>query len=198
MTARQIIPAVIALFAFVQFDCKKIDLTPRKKRNDPFKGITYLIPQGKHSCEQNGYNTVQYTEQKFEVLFDSTSIYKAIVPLDQYDINKLFGFSDNDADHHAFSARFGWRWDNDSLRLFGYVYNNGIISKAKITDINIGTLYQCSIGVTADKYVFTVNDKTVLMVRASKTLTGSGYKLYPYFGGKETAPHDIRIWIKEL
>ena len=197
MTARQIFPAVIALFAFIQFDCKKIDLTPRKKRNNPEKGITYLIPQGKHSCEQNEYSSVQYTEQKFEVLFDSSAIYKTIVGGNQYDINKLFGFSDNDADHHAYSARFGWRWDNNALRLFGYVYNNKVISKAEIMVIKIGTLYQCSIGVTADKYLFTVDEKTVLMARSSKTITSSGYKLYPYFGGDETAPHDIHIWIKE-
>jgi hypothetical protein len=25
-----------------------------------------------------------------------------------------------------------------------------------------------------------------------------GYKLWPYFGGNETAPHDIYIWMKWL
>jgi hypothetical protein len=119
------------------------------------------------------------------------------VPGNQYDINKLFGFSDNDADHHNYSARFGWRWDNNALRLFGYVYNNKVISKSEIMVIKIGTLYQCSIRVTADKYLFTVDEKTVLIPRSSTTITGSGYKLYPYFGGDETAPHDIHIWIKE-
>lgn len=198
MTARQIFPAVIALFAFLQFDCKKIDLTLRSKKNNPEKGITYVITQGKHYCEQNKYSIVQYTEQKFEVLFDSTAIYKTVLPINQYDINKLFGFSDNDADHLTYSARFGWRWDNNALRLFGYVYNNKVLSRAEIMVINIGTLYLCSIGVTADKYLFKVNDKTVPMVRSSTTLTASGYKLYPYFGGDETAPHDIHIWIKEF
>jgi hypothetical protein len=198
MNARQIFTAVIALFAFIQFDCKKIDLTPRKKRNDPHKGITYFILKGKHSTEQNEYSTVQYSEQKFDVVFDSTAIYKTIIPIDQYDINKLFGFSDNDADHHAYSARIGWRWSNNALRLFGYVYNNGVISKAEITAVEIGKLYKCSIEVRADKYLFTIDDKTLLMGRSSKTVTGNGYKLYPYFGGKETASHDIHIWIKEF
>jgi len=36
------------------------------------------------------------------------------------------------------------------------------------------------------------------MSRASSTATAVGYKLYPYFGGDEAAPHDINIWIKEL
>jgi hypothetical protein len=30
------------------------------------------------------------------------------------------------------------------------------------------------------------------------TPKGQGYQLYPYFGGDETAPHDINIWIKNL
>jgi len=197
MTARQIILAVITLFAFTQFDCKKIDITPRKNRNDPKKGINYLILQGKHSSERNEYSSVKYTIQKFEVIFDSSAIYKTITPGNQYDINKLFGFSDNDADHHSYSARFGWRWNNGALRLFGYVYNNKILSQAEIMVIKIGILYQCSIGVAADQYLFTVGNKSIAIVRSSTTPTASGYKLYPYFGGDETAPHDIHIWIKE-
>ncbi|MEO5783498.1 MAG: hypothetical protein ABIQ07_09520 [Ginsengibacter sp.] len=33
--------------------------------------------------------------------------------------------------------------------------------------------------------------------RTSTTAKAIGYKLYPYFGGDETAPHEIDIWIKE-
>jgi hypothetical protein len=36
------------------------------------------------------------------------------------------------------------------------------------------------------------------MTRESKTEKAEGYKLFPYFGGDETAPHNISIWIKEL
>ena len=34
--------------------------------------------------------------------------------------------------------------------------------------------------------------------RTSATSKAEGYKLYPYFGGDESAPHDIFIYIKEL
>ncbi len=37
-----------------------------------------------------------------------------------------------------------------------------------------------------------------IMPRASTTVKSSGYKLYPYFGGDEFAPHDVRVWIKEV
>ena len=198
MTSRQIITAVILLFALSWADCRKIDLTPRKRNNTSGKAITYLIRTGNHECDQHEYIAVHYSEQKFKVLFDSSAIYKALTPGNQFDIHKLYGFSDNDADHHSYSARFGWRWENNALRLFTYVYNNRVLSKKEIMILQIGTVYDCSIKVTKEQYLFSVNDKSVPMLRLSTTETGNGYKLYPYFGGDETAPHDIRIWIKEL
>jgi len=198
MTPRQIITAVTLLFAFSLGDCRKINLTPKNRNNISGKAIVYIIRKGNHECDQHGYSAVQYTEQKFKVLFDSSAIYKALTPGNQYDIHKLYGFSDNDADHHTFSARFGWRWENNALRLFTYVYNNRVLSKKEIMILKIDTIYDCSIAVSKEQYLFTVNDISVSMPRLSTTATGNGYKLYPYFGGDETAPHDIRIWIKEL
>ena len=198
MTSRQIITAVTLLFALSLAGCRKIDLTPKKRNHTPGKAITYIIRQGNHECDQHTYASVQYTEQKFKVMFDSSAIYKALTPGNQYDIHKLFGFSDNNADHHSYSARFGWRWENNSLKIFSYVYNNRVLSKKEIMILKIGTIYNCSIAVSKEQYLFTVNEVSVSMPRLSTTATGNGYKLYPYFGGDETAPHDIRIWIKEL
>jgi hypothetical protein len=36
------------------------------------------------------------------------------------------------------------------------------------------------------------------MPRSSITAKASGYLLFPYFGGDETAPHDMGIEIKDL
>jgi hypothetical protein len=52
--------------------------------------------------------------------------------------------------------------------------------------------------VDGNKYVFTVNGNPVNIPRSSTTTTGRGYKLYPYFGGDELAPHNVTIKIKEL
>ena len=60
---------------------------------------------------------VEYSERKFVVKFDSTSIYNTLIPSNQYDINKLYGFSDNDSVHHLYSARFGWRWSDQARKL---------------------------------------------------------------------------------
>ena len=62
----------------------------------------------------------------------------------------------------------------------------------------IGFVINCSITVNADNYVFKMGENEVSMPRLSTTATAVGYKLYPYFGGDEFAPHEIRIWIKEI
>jgi hypothetical protein len=110
----------------------------------------------------------------------------------------LYGFSDNNSGHQLYSARFGWRWSDNALRLFGYVYNNGIRDSKELGTINIGSEVNCSIKVTAKNYVFTLNGVTDSLPRAASSVKASGYKLYPYFGGDEPAPHNIYIWIKEL
>jgi hypothetical protein len=132
------------------------------------------------------------------VKFDSSAIYQTIDPSNQYDINKLFGFSDNNGPHHVFSARIGWRWSDNALRLFGYIYNNGVQENKEIAAIPIGKEIGCKIKTTSANYIFTVDGNTIAMPRLSTTPLAKGYQLYPYFGGDELAPHDITILIKEL
>lgn len=181
------------------FCCKK-EVIPEKSNNvkDATPFVQYTIPKGGKYCNQNTYKPVEYAELNFVVKFDSTAIYSTVQPANQGDINKLYGFSDNNSDHQQFSARFGWRWSDDSLQLFGYTYNNGIRESKKIGSVNIGDEIACSIKVTVNDYIFSLNNIRVSMQRRSKTPYAIGYKLYPYFGGDEMAPHNINIWIKEL
>lgn len=160
--------------------------------------IKYTIQKGNQYCDGNSYRPVQVTEMKFAVRFDSTAIYRTQLPENQYDINKLYGFSDNNADHHQYSARFGWRWSDNALRLFAYIYNEGTVSSRELTTVPIGSETSCSIKVSGSTYLFTVNGDTTSMPRSATTAKGAGYQLYPYFGGDETAPHQINIWIRDL
>jgi len=159
--------------------------------------IKYSIRQGQQYCDQNAFITVAYSELKFTVKFDNTAKYQTIDPTNQDDINKLYGFSDNKKSHQEYSARFGWNWTRDSLRLFAYVYNNGVRTSKEISVIKTDIEYACSIKVSDSIYLFALNDKTLAMPRESTTAKAEGYKLFPYFGGDETAPHDITIWIRE-
>jgi hypothetical protein len=160
--------------------------------------IKYSIQKGQHNASSNTYKTVDKEELKFVVKFDSTAIYQTQLPENQYDINKLYGFADNNADHHKFSARIGWRWSDKALRLFAYVYNDGVMESKELTNVAIGTEIFCNIKVAGNKYIFTVNDVVQEMPRNSNTPKAKGYQLYPYFGGDEVAPHDVNVWIKNL
>jgi hypothetical protein len=164
--------------------------------NYPSRFIQYTIQEGNQFCDQSAFVPVETTEMKFAVRFDSSAIYKTILEENQYDINKLFGFSDNNSEHHLYSARIGWGWSENALRLYAYVYNDGIRESKEIGTIEIGSTVNCSIRPQGNVYVFTVNGSKVEMPRLSVTETAIGYQLYPYFGGDEMAPHSINIWIR--
>lgn len=173
----------------------EVDLIANDSLAAPF--VNYIIRRGQQFCDQSTFAQVEYAELKFVVKFDSSAIYTTTDPSNQNDINKLFGFSDNNTAHQLYSARFGWRWSDKALRLFAYVYNGGVRASKELGTIAIGTENNCSIKVTAGYYIFNLNNVSDTVLRSATTAKGQGYKLYPYFGGDETAPHDICIAIKE-
>lgn len=187
---------------FVLFSCKKEDVSLRKGSTGKPTTITqftkYTIRAGQYYCDENKFTQTSYSELKFIAKFDSTAIYFNVNPDNQLDINKLYGFSDNNSlSHQQYSARFGWRWSDNALRIFGYVYNNGVRDSKELGIVPIGSENSYSIKVTPKTYVFTLNGVVDSLPRTSTTVKANGYKLYPYFGGDEPAPHTIYIWIKE-
>jgi len=157
----------------------------------------YTITAGAHYAINDVYKPVETTHFYFTVQFDRSAIYQSFNPENQYDINKLYGFSDNDNGHHQYSARFGWRWSDSALHLFAYVYNEGKVVSQELGIVPLGTKIRCGIDVTADTYVFSCNGYKQTLPRKSVTSKAEGYLLYPYFGGDEVAPHTVNIWIKE-
>ena len=183
---------------FILFSCTKENTYLIKNTHATGTQFTkYTIRKEQNYCDGNNFISTSYSELNFIVKFDSTAIYSNVIPDNQLDINKLYGFSDNNSTHHLFSARFGWRWSDNALRLFGYVYNDGVRNSKELGIVAIGAENICSIKVTPKSYVFSLNGKIDSLPRTSTTLEAAGYKLYPYFGGDETAPHNIYIWIKE-
>lgn len=156
----------------------------------------YTIRAGAHYALHNDYKPVETTRLKFTVRFDSSAIYQSAHAANQYDINKLYGFSDNGAAHHHFSARLGWRWSDGALRVFAYVYNAGLRISEELGAVPIGKAIACRIEVAGNQYRFYCNEYVRTLPRGSTTPQGKGYLLYPYFGGDEAAPHEVTIWIK--
>lgn len=166
-------------------------------KNEPAQYSTFTIQKGAHFCDQNPVKSITTSEMKFMVKFDSSAIYQTELPENQYAVNKLWGFSEGTSNHYN-SARIGWSWTDNALRLYGYVYVSGELHYQKINSVTIGAEISCSIKLVAETYLFTVNGVSVSLRRGTFGPQASGYQQYPYFGGNETAPHLITILIKSL
>ena len=158
---------------------------------------TFTIQKGAHYCDQNPVKSITIAEMKFMVRFDNSAIYQTELPENQYAVNKLWGFSEG-TNNHFNSARIGWSWTDNALRLYGYAYVSGELHYQEITSVTIGTEISCSIQLVGESYLFTVNDVVVSLPRGASGSQASGYQQYPYFGGNEVAPHLITILIKSL
>jgi hypothetical protein len=117
---------------------------------------------------------------------------------DDYDQNKLagIGFGTN---HHNNSVRLTWVPDFDNpgmIKVSGYTYDEkkegqkftiAFIKSVHVED-NITGRIECRDG----GYFITVNDVTIRMdnVNADPNLC---FRLFPYFGGNNTTPHDMVI-----
>ncbi|MFN3403646.1 MAG: hypothetical protein ACK40G_06075 [Cytophagaceae bacterium] len=182
--------SLLVLFCGLFFSCKKDNIDPQGNFT------VYTIKQGSQSSN-SGVRLFSGKSLRFTARFDSTAVYSTTNPRNQHDINKLYGFSDCSSKHHENSARFGWRWTNNELQIFAYTYKGGVRSSQHVTNVRLNADYNFQIEISGKEYVFTVNGATVRMGRQCSGNGGLKYYLYPYFGGDESAPHDISIRINE-
>ncbi len=163
----------------------------------------YIINEGEHYSshyiefeEQNNYKL------KFTAIFDYTAVYYTENTINQADWNKLYGVNDyvsvSNLTNHISSARFGWRWYNTQLQIAAYCYADGVRSSYHMASIEIGKVNTFSIEALNNQYIFTVNDVYTQTMTRGSSITSTKNMLYPYFGGDETAPHDMKIMIREI
>lgn len=175
---------ILIFLAF--FSCKKIDENGFQK---------FTIKKGKHRSGWR-YNTSRSNSFNIEVIFDESAKYTTVDPVNQYDVNKLWGVSDCGNDHHENSIRFGWRWLNDSLEILWYRRVAGQFDFEKITTVNFNETNRMHLSINKNSYELRVNG-VIKTVSRPCDQDYKRYKLYPYFGGDEKAPHNITIRIKE-
>ena len=70
------------------------------------------------------------------------------------------------------------------------------MQEQELTAIAIGADVRCAILVESKAYRFVVNGQSWTLPWQATTAVGKGYQLYPYFGGDEPAPHEVRVWVK--
>ena len=192
----------------------------------------YSIAPGAHSAtvDANGGTSpiaglTSVSSRTFKFFFDSSAKYvitEPTQPSDQFDYNKLPGFSDcGDIDLSKNGAMFGWRWRLDTnpkrLEVVQYANNNGThlypsapllsLSEAEV-DGEHPLTYSVRIGgPNNSKYLFSVegtlpgrsvNVSAELPRQCPSTsTTGSKWASGFYFGGTSTAPSTITGWIQE-
>ena len=188
--------AVLTL-AFLASSCNILPEVTDKTTNLEPETITYTISKGEHSSSGSSFKRLNTQKVRFEVTFDKSAIYTTTDPSNQADINKLYGLSDCGNQHHVNSARFGWRWYNNQLELHAYTYLAQARKSEYITSIPLDKAALCELTLDNGKYIFNVNGVQVTLPRGCNGKMDA-YQLYPYFGGDEVAPHDIKIYIKEL
>lgn len=164
----------------------------------------FLIEKGKHSAK--GWNVGLTLSRKlsFRAKLDDSCLYH-FGDVDDYDINKLFGFSTTWF-HHKQSARVGWRCSGNKFDIVTYSYNNGVRS-IKDSDllgtVEPGEVFYCTIEDTESEYIYTFQkgfDEHILTRSDPKKKDWFffHYLLFPYFGGNRVAPYDMSIYIDKL
>jgi hypothetical protein len=124
---------------------------------------------------------------------------------DQTDINKLFGIGYFPY-HHRNSVRFGWVYNpskNATMEIWAYWYENGKRYYEFLCDVPINSPAYYEI---ATEYVKEWGWYFRLKVIFDRDVIGNavvtvkpqsvGYLLRPYFGGNQTAPHNMEIWME--
>lgn len=176
---------IILLFGLLSFyGCAKAQLD---------KETVYTIKKGEYYSDAK--HKVIANKLKYQIKFDQSAVYK-IDSVNQYDINKLFGFNGCYATHDYISARFGWNYVNDSVKIYYYIYDHGKRIYGYLTSVNINEFYTYELIQTTKDYTFKIKDITYVHKKSTKCLAQFNYHLWPYFGGNIPAPHEVKIYFK--
>lgn len=119
---------------------------------------------------------------------------------DQYDWNKLFGFSAGLFGIHNNSARFAWRYNpqTNKIEIAAYCYIDGERYWNIMHAVDVNTALNYKISVLKDSVVFTILDDLIPVAKYHMHFNinlkdAPKYECGIYFGGNRRAPHRIKI-----
>lgn len=164
----------------------------------------FTIKKGSHYSFRCGFiphfgitfkNTIS-----FSVKFDDSCLYD-LGDSDNYDVNKLYGLSTS-YNHTIQSARIGWRCiDNKHIELMTFAHDENKFLEPKVLGSVLPNEWvDCKIIIKDYSYIFyfTKNKNTnIIVVNKRMKSCKFKYKLFYYFGGNKTAPHNMCVYIKD-
>jgi hypothetical protein len=174
----------------------------------------YTIRAKTHSELFEFYPSFKSHKEVKRVIFTKSCLY---IPEKERDWNKLFGWSYGL--HHNNSVRIGWRagvnyYEEDTrgdavpvlsydIELCLYLYQDGhryVYPLPTNIDIEKGYMIELEVKDKEVQVIVTLDNKKIIDRTVStpklKT-TWWGYKLFPYFGGQEKAPHNMVIYLRD-
>lgn len=161
----------------------------------------YVIEKGEHDCKGLHFGITFKKKVKVRAKFTASCLYD-LKTNDNYDINKLFGFSTTYY-HHNQSARIGWRCvDGETIQIVTYTYNHGERMAASVlATVKPEETFECSIEDIESAYVYVFYGKGyshTVRVPKQPDKVWFKYLLWPYFGGNIPAPHDMVLYMERL
>lgn len=112
---------------------------------------------------------------------------------DKQDINKLFGYSFGH--HHRNSLRIGWRYNEDrkQIEVVSYIYIDGVRQTERhLAWCDFEEEYEMYID-NSENYAYMIVYTFAGICVPFRNKLGVSYPLSLYFGGNNTAPHDMTI-----
>ena len=135
-------------------------------------------------------------------MFNESCLYD-LKDVDQFDVNKLFGFSIGY--HHKTSFRFGWRADlkTRTIEIVAYEYHDNVrqttMPICKI-ELNTWVYFELNYSPEGQTEYVVIDNKEIVLKNTVNIIknSGLGYTLGLYFGGNEVAPQDIIVYRKKI
>jgi hypothetical protein len=175
--------------------------------NPNMDDIAFKIGKNRHKSCPSGVRRLVMgrsfsRQQHFQVRFRDDVRYTTTDPQNQWDWNKLLGFTTNRI--HKNSLRLGWRWDPTAqlVRLGFYGYRDSKRTMVDLASVPIGTWADVSITFSDTAMSVTVNgvthQETGDLGVADWVSVSTWFQRTAYFGGDEKAPHTMHIDIRGL
>ena len=153
------------------------------------------IPKGEHYSD-DGYFSGFFFGSEISGTFKAVDwVDFKLRNSDDKDTNKIIGFSDSFS-HKKHSVRIGWRLNkHNELLMVAFYHVNGTYIHSDLGYFDPEKEYEFRIKVSKNHYHVWVGDYFDYLPRHSKYWF-LRYIIPPYYGGDNTAPHDIKFDVK--
>ncbi len=170
-----------------------------------------MIKKGTHAPLRAPHPIIGFKSMKYRFRMGQGCRY-TLPAEDQGDINKLIGVGYVNSIpfngskplpfHHCNSVRVGWHYDpqGDKVVLWAYWYSEKQRNSKEICRVDIDQQFDVTVSRSGSKHTLKVDagGKVLGASYVEVRPSGIGYLLRPYFGGNNTAPHDMTIEMSKI